>query len=411
MTKTVFWSWQSDMPARETRDVIREALKIALGRIAIDLEPAERPEIDQDTRNVAGSPDIVATILAKIDSAAVFVADVTPIAVSEGAKHLANPNVLIELGYAKRSLGLERVITVWNTALWNSRVEDLPFDMRQKRAPISFSLKSGASKPELATARDQIAKELEDRVRASLAIVAPPATTEPVWQPHFDCSPSFWAAQYDELPTNCSQHGQISLKFRGARRAYARLIPTHWKSSVEYIKKLASNEHHLVQLNVLQNISWGPCSGGFVAWETSNPHGKIVYCDRVTRWFKANGEFWGLSNGPFRDDGNDKVSVFADDFGGDWTLWLKRHIQICKALGGRGPFHVELGLDGLAGSQWREAYRSAFALEPSGVYRTVLPNGSPAEIAECASKAVDVVREAFGLGPLSIHHLNRAKYL
>ena len=46
-----------------------------------------------------GSPDIVATILAKIEAAAVFVADVTPIAVSPGGKHVANPNVLIELGY------------------------------------------------------------------------------------------------------------------------------------------------------------------------------------------------------------------------------------------------------------------------------------------------------------------------
>jgi hypothetical protein len=113
---TVFWSWQSDRPARETRSVIRDALFAALDRIAADLEEADRPELDHDTRGVPGSPDIVATILTKIEAAAVFIADVTPIAVSDGGKHLANPNVLIELGYAKHAIGTERVILVWNTA-------------------------------------------------------------------------------------------------------------------------------------------------------------------------------------------------------------------------------------------------------------------------------------------------------
>jgi len=46
-------------------------------------------------------PDIVATILEKIDNAAAFVGDVTPISVSENGKQVANPNVLIELGYSR----------------------------------------------------------------------------------------------------------------------------------------------------------------------------------------------------------------------------------------------------------------------------------------------------------------------
>lgn len=98
MAQTVFWSWQSDQPSRETRSLIRDALIAALDRIAVDLEEADRPEIDHDTKDMPGSPDIVASILAKIEAAAVFIADVTPIAVTDGGKHVANPNVLIELG-------------------------------------------------------------------------------------------------------------------------------------------------------------------------------------------------------------------------------------------------------------------------------------------------------------------------
>jgi hypothetical protein len=63
----------------------------------LDAELDERHELTSDTQGVAGSPDIVATILAKIAEVKVFVGDVTPLAVSPNGKALANPNVLIEL--------------------------------------------------------------------------------------------------------------------------------------------------------------------------------------------------------------------------------------------------------------------------------------------------------------------------
>ena len=62
MVQTVFWSWQSDQPSRETRNIIRDALVSAPDRIAIEMEEAERPEIDHDTKDAPGSPDIVATM-------------------------------------------------------------------------------------------------------------------------------------------------------------------------------------------------------------------------------------------------------------------------------------------------------------------------------------------------------------
>lgn len=110
MAQTIFWSWQSDRSERETRHLIREAMVIALDRLAGDSEIEERLEIDHDTRGLPGSPDIVSAILAKIEIAAVFVADITPIAISDQGKHIANPNVLIELGYAKKALGPSRAL-------------------------------------------------------------------------------------------------------------------------------------------------------------------------------------------------------------------------------------------------------------------------------------------------------------
>ncbi|RZF63497.1 hypothetical protein EWE75_15785 [Sphingomonas populi] len=102
--KTVFWSWQSDLDPRVTKDLVRYALDEAVKQLAADLEEADRPSVTSDTQGVAGTPDIVATILRKIDEAAVFVGDVTPIALSQSGKACANPNVLLEMGYANKSL-------------------------------------------------------------------------------------------------------------------------------------------------------------------------------------------------------------------------------------------------------------------------------------------------------------------
>lgn len=105
---SVFWSWQSDASQRETRAIIKEALETAVSNLNGEVEEAVRSDatlsVDHDTKGLPGSPDIVASILEKIDHAVAFVADVTPIGLVDTGKkkrHVANPNVLIELGYAK----------------------------------------------------------------------------------------------------------------------------------------------------------------------------------------------------------------------------------------------------------------------------------------------------------------------
>src|SRR4051812_20666160 len=125
----IFWSWQNDTPPRRNRHFIRAALSDAVTAVAGDfaLDDAERPELDHDTKNTPGMAEIAATILDKIRSCAVFVADLTPIARSAEGKALPNPNVLIELGWALHKPGADRIIAVMNTADgWSA--EDLPFD-------------------------------------------------------------------------------------------------------------------------------------------------------------------------------------------------------------------------------------------------------------------------------------------
>jgi len=128
---TIFYSWQSDLPSKTNRGLIEEALRNAAKAVykskVFDVEPV----VDRDTRGTPGSPDILTTILKKIEAASVFVADISIVTRSQDCRPCPNPNVLLELGYALRSLGEENVIVVYNTAF--GALAELPFDLRGRR--------------------------------------------------------------------------------------------------------------------------------------------------------------------------------------------------------------------------------------------------------------------------------------
>lgn len=130
MKKTVFYSWQSDLPNGTNRTLIETALNDVAKEIGADEQTDIEPVIDRDTQGVAGAPNIATAIFQKIDSADIFVADVSIIG-SAKKRAVPNPNVLIELGYALKALGHERIILVFNTAF--GKVEKLPFDLRMHR--------------------------------------------------------------------------------------------------------------------------------------------------------------------------------------------------------------------------------------------------------------------------------------
>ena len=73
MSTKIFFSWQSDWPTTEGRNLIERALAKAITRLSMDIELQEavRDEIqlDKDTLDVPGSPNIFATIREKISNA------------------------------------------------------------------------------------------------------------------------------------------------------------------------------------------------------------------------------------------------------------------------------------------------------------------------------------------------------
>lgn len=173
--QTVFYAWQSDLDGKINHYFIRDAAKAALKSLSKEAAVDEAARLDHDTAGVPGSPDIAGTIFSKIDACAVFLADLTFVASSEPkgngepGRLVPNPNVLIELGYALKSVGDERVIMVMNTAF--GRLEDLPFDLRNRRFPVTYDLPF----PE-APNRKEVQRQLErDLKRAISAVLRSPA--------------------------------------------------------------------------------------------------------------------------------------------------------------------------------------------------------------------------------------------
>lgn len=174
----VFYSWQSDLPNKTNRGLIEDALTRAANSIrkngSVDVDPI----IDRDTEGVPGSPHIADTILAKIEAADVVVADVSIIGHVDPATQIKtdrrptpNPNVLIEVGYALKALGPDRLVLVMNTAF--GRPEQLPFDLRYRRV---LPYQSAPDDDSRAEARDRLSGMFE---RALLGLPVPPPPPPP----------------------------------------------------------------------------------------------------------------------------------------------------------------------------------------------------------------------------------------
>ena len=406
MEKTVFWSWQSDLDSRVTREVIRFALDAAITMLSADVEEADRPSLTSDTQGVAGTPDIVATILRKIDEAAVFVGDVTPIAVSESGKACANPNVLLEMGYANRALTEHRVIQVWNTAFDGATLEKLPFDMRGRRGPISFHLPVGAETGELRRVRGELAKQLAAALQLALEQVPPPPPETVRWQPHFPGDVDLWFDRAEPQIVTQASHGSSKYRWKDHFPGYARLIPSKWNGKPGARRSLASSEGHPDLMADARSLGFGTSqSGAAIYWPGTEEDG-VAPTMAVTQWFEKTGEFWGVAGG-FLFDRDGRITLATGYFFRHWLDFLKRNAKLALDHGGSLPIHVRLGVNGLAGSWWP---RGSFdfgedgfgAVEPSYQYDATLTSVETEALQQVVVDAFNGLAAVYGLEPFTL---------
>jgi|TARA_R110000782_G_scaffold259575_1_gene350167 hypothetical protein len=414
--KTVFWSWQSDLDARVTRDVIRSALDEAIKILAADLEEADRPSLTSDTQGVAGTPDIVATILRKIDEAAVFVGDVTPIAVSASGKACANPNVLLEMGYANRALTEHRVIQVWNTAFEGATIEKLPFDMRGRRGPLAFHLPVGADREELRRVREGLVKSLAGALKLALDQVPPPPPEAVHWQPHFQNDPDLWFDRDAAQTITNPMHGSSKLRWKPYWPGYARIIPSNWTVKPDAKRALADHTGHPALLATANSLSYGVSRGGtMVYWPGSAEDDGVRPTVAITQWFEKTGEFWGVAGGFLFSGKNERLTLATGSFYKHWLHFLERNCALALAHGGALPIHVRLGVNGLSGSYWPggplqfddEGFE---AVEDAYEYDATLTSTAPEELKAVVVEAFNGLAAVYGVEPHTYQIAERSRF-
>ena len=138
-TFKIFYSWQSELPHLVNLKLIRKALSQAAIAMNSDHAMNLHVVVDEATRDVPGSPDIKDSIFQKIREADALVCDLTKVAEVKNdageVRKYCNPNVAIELGYAIRVLGPNRIIQVFNQA-YGAVPADLPFDVHGHRCSL-----------------------------------------------------------------------------------------------------------------------------------------------------------------------------------------------------------------------------------------------------------------------------------
>ena len=146
---SIFYSWQSDLPGNKTRNFIRSCIDDAID-LALSCETIEAQR-DEATLGTTGSPNIVTTLFSKIDECDLFIAAISLcFTKDQGEKKSPNPNVILELGYAAKTLGWDRIICICNTDYGNN----YPFDIAHQR--ITTYALDGKNKAEVKNALSRV---------------------------------------------------------------------------------------------------------------------------------------------------------------------------------------------------------------------------------------------------------------
>jgi len=407
MARTIFWSWQSDAPKRETRDLIHDALKGAVEELTAELEEAQRVEVDQGAKGVVGMEIIAEEILRKIDQAFAFVGDISTIAsIGEGSsrKCIANPNVMLELGYARKSLGRGRIIPVFNSATGPTRFEDLPFDLRHMSGSIAYDLPEGASTEILRRERASLQRQFRDRLRAMFERgEAEPSTPAAEWHASLSHDPSIWKEAYNPLPVACPHLGQVDLIVAPAPRIFVRLLPAmHGPAPRNYHGLFPGGQEALLPIGLPAELTSGRTSNGHAIFHST---GEDRTTKSVARWYKDNGEIWAISAWGFyvREE---HPHLAYDEVIKDLVQWLERTIRSSRAAGGAGRLRLLFGACGLRKVRWwlsrpSPGSRPFLGLNDVATHECTLADDSRTAAIDAVSGFMEELTDNFGVESLT----------
>lgn len=292
----IFYSWQSDSPNKTNRGFIKNALDKAARELDLELpEEAERVEVTQDTQDVPGSPEIVATILRKIRESDVFVGDVSLVGTTFDGKKLMSSNVAIELGYAMaKDADGGCLINVMNET--SGTFEELPFDLRNRRKPICYTLAEEADAEEKAAQKAALVSSFKRQLKTFSA--AQPAPAIPVPPPHEPILSTLHPGRYwGQGEAVYEYNDETHLHYELPQVLFVRLLPIEnmpplgWAECEQFVSK---HPAPLPPMHVGTGFSPGANKyGASVSSAQIRTHWGQPYLDGVTQLF-LNREIWGV---------------------------------------------------------------------------------------------------------------------
>jgi len=302
--QTLFYSWQSDTPAALNRSFIEETLTAAIKRIKSEavVEPAIRNTelvLDKDTEGVPGSPPIAQTILAKIDQCSVFVADLTFVGSSlsdlgSRQRLFPNPNVLIEYGYGLCRHGHDRMISILNTAFGESHTDNLPFDLRHLRWPITYHLSEDTKRRKKDAAFEALVVSLSEAIKLVLSAGSvTSAATENDFKPQASTSdPSIFFTNPTDLIPDLPFRKLEPFQVPDEGRAYLRVYPVKAVEpfATELDARTIASRGTLAPMGI-ELTGWDHIRNVFGAVAVEGPIKGKLY--RFTQLFLSR-ELWGL---------------------------------------------------------------------------------------------------------------------
>lgn len=336
MENTVFYSWQSDRPSKNTQYFIENALKEAIKKVAESMAIEVAPRLDRDTKNVPGTPDVVKTIFEKVSKCAIFVADLTIVAKTPRGKNIPNPNVLIEFGYALGKIGSEKIIFVMNEA-YGAAKEDLPFNINQRKWPIRYFLKVNDTPENYTLQRQHLISELEKAVKLIIQETNVFSSAEDIkskWKSSSYLDDDDKLVRLSPLDDD-DEEDPLDVYWHNKPQAFLRIIPNNvgkrWQA-IELKEILEKNSPRLVPMGK-DGDSWPVMNQhGAIAIPNRN-YNKSVSIERFTQVFH-NMEIWGINQACLKNRSNqrnrirslaiEKMFVFTLD---SYLDFLKNNIE------------------------------------------------------------------------------------
>lgn len=358
MAETVFYAWQADTAPKTCRNLIESALQRALKQIATDavIEAAIREdlELDKDTKGVPGTPPVVDTIFRKIDAAAVFVSDLTFVGTRINGRPTPNPNVLIEYGWALRSLGHPHIVAVMNTAYGKPTRENLPFDLGHLRLPILYDCPEDADDEKRKAAREELARDLAVAIRTVLLSDdfkrrRSPETEFVPREPKEGRSRFRSKGEAIGLVEWVGNEGAPDLFLSDAPADFwLRLMPSVGHSRQFTVSELRQQVRPYGNVNALPTlavVAGGPLfvrgADGYGIWNLSNN----AVANGVAYAF-TSGEIWMIDQRALRLSSTDNFIPLNERF---WARVLTRYTEFLQQLGLEPPFRWIAGVTGVKG--------------------------------------------------------------